>query len=64
LNAELKNLITGEYIYSETKTGYATYANEMVYTAMLDNAKGKQLYGGTISLYADDFEGYWDFVND
>lgn len=63
LDAELFNLVTQDSIYSQTKGDYATYSGESVNTAMLDNAKGKQLYGGTISLYADDFDGYWRFVN-
>ncbi len=63
LDAELLNLVTGEILSSQTKSAYATYVNESVYTSMLDAAKGKQLYGGTIFLYSDDFEGYWDFVN-
>lgn len=62
LNTELLNLVTGESIYSEMKNGYATYANESVNTSMLNAAKGKQLYGGTISLYAEDFDGYWNFI--
>lgn len=63
LDAELLNLTTGEIILSQTKSAYATYANESVYTSMLDAAKGCQLYGGTIPLYSDDFEDYWYFVN-
>lgn len=63
LDSELYNLVTGESIYSETINGYATYANETVYTSMLDAAKGNQLYGGTIYLHAEDFNDYWSFIN-
>ncbi|NLJ70263.1 MAG: zinc ribbon domain-containing protein [Clostridiaceae bacterium] len=61
--ADLVNLVTGEVIQSDVKNAYATYTNESVYTSMLNAAKGKQLYSDTPSLYAEDFEGYWGFVN-
>ncbi|HHT24583.1 MAG TPA: zinc ribbon domain-containing protein [Clostridiaceae bacterium] len=60
--ADLVNLVTGEVIQSDVKNAYATYTNESVYTSMLNAAKGKQLYSDTPSLYAEDFEGYWNFV--
>lgn len=63
LTATLKNMITGKSIKTTKKT-YATYANERVYTSMLNAAKGKQLYGGAPSLSSSDFKGYWEFVND
>ena len=63
LTATLRNLITGEQIKTTKKT-YATYANERVYTSMLNAAKGKQLYGGAPTLNASDFKNvdYWAFV--
>ena len=63
LTATLRNLITGEQIRTTKKT-YATYANERVYTSMLNAAKGKRLYGDAPSLYATDFKDvdYWAFV--
>ena len=63
LTATLKNLVTGKQITTTKKT-YATYANERVYTSMLNAAKGKQLYGGAPTLSAKDFkDDYWTFVN-
>lgn len=62
LDATLIDLVTGESLQSEHLLDYATHSNERVYTAMLDAAKGKQFYGGAITLDAEDFEGYWDFV--
>lgn len=62
LDAELVNLVTGERISCKRQNGYATYAGESVYKSMLNAAKGKQFYGGTIPLDAEDFEGYWSFV--
>ncbi len=61
LNASLLNLVSGHQIATDKKT-FATYANESVYTSMLDAAKGKQLYANVPTLYANDFDGFWDFV--
>ncbi len=60
--AELYNMVTGDSISTGNLTTYATYANESVYNAMLDNAKGKQLYAQSSSITSDNFEGYWDFI--
>lgn len=62
LHAVLINMVTGEELKANKKTTYATYANERVYTSMLNAAKGKQLYGDAPSLSATDFPDYWDFV--
>lgn len=60
--AELYNMVTGESIYTNDLNTYATYANENVYTVMLDNAKGKQFYARSHMVSASDFDGYWDFI--
>lgn len=62
--AELYNMTTGERIYTNDLNTYATYANESVYTAMLDNAKGKQFYAQSHTVSASDFDDYWDFIED
>ncbi|MGB4609343.1 MAG: zinc-ribbon domain-containing protein [Saccharofermentanales bacterium] len=63
LRAELVNLVTDKVLESEIRKAQATYTYESVYTSMLDAAKGKQLYGDAPFLCAEDFPGYWNFVN-
>ena len=60
--AELRNLVTGESIFTEGLVTYATYANESVQTSMLEAAKGKQFYARSRVIESSDFEDYWDFI--
>ena len=62
LIATLRNLVTGESIQTEELVSRATYVGEQVYTDMLANARGKQLYGGAPQISADDFPGLRSFV--
>ena len=63
LTGTLRNMITGEEIVSKKKYSYSVYQGESVRTSMLENAKGKQLYGDAPDIYASDFEDYKGFID-
>ena len=59
----LRNMITGEEIKSKEKYSYSVYTGESVRKVMLENAKGKQLYGDAPTLSVSDFEQYNMFID-
>ena len=56
-------MITGEEIKSKEKYSYSVYTGESVRKVMLENAKGKQLYGDAPTLSVSDFEQYNMFID-
>ena len=63
LYATLMNLVTGETVGTEEIIAYATVPGENVAGEMLENARGKQLYGSSPLLTADDFDRLEAFLD-